>query len=264
MSATETTARDDELLSLAGRTAIVTGAASGIGRAAALVFATRGAHIVIVDRDGPGAREAVEEIERAGGTGAAHEADLSDGEAIEGCVEALTAEHEVVDVLFNQAGLPGPPGLEYDLESWTSTMMVNLWAPMRLLQGLLPSLRRSPSASVIITASTAGLASVPMLATYSASKAGVVFFVKSAAGALASEGIRVNAMCPGPIDTPALRRDLGDGTLGDESLEAVTSMVPLGRLGTPSDIADAALFLASDASRFLTGVALPVDGGLTA
>lgn len=251
--------------SLEGRTAIITGAASGMGRAAAVLFAARGAHVVVVDVDESLAQETVAEIEGGGGSGEACVLDLTDAAALEGFFEHVEANHKVVDVLYNHAGMPGPLALEFDAASWTQCLTLNLWVPMVTTQRLLPLLRRSPSASIIFTASVSGLIASPYRPTYAASKGGVVQFMKSLAAALGPEGIRANAICPGSTRTPLLAKDLGGGD--DEmrsSLEELIQSVPLRRAGEPSEVAHVALFLASDASKYLTGVAIPVDGGLVA
>ncbi|GAJ97114.1 SDR family NAD(P)-dependent oxidoreductase [Rhizobium rhizogenes] len=253
----------DAILTLTGRSALITGGASGMGRAASLLFAAHGAHVIIVDRNGEGADDTVEEIRRMGGSAEAHKVDLVDQNALDGFVDTFVRDHQVLDILFNHAGLPGPPAFQYDAESWYTCMAINVWVPMILTKRLLPQLRRSKSASIICTASIAGLRAVSFLPTYSASKAALIQFVKSAAQMLAAEGIRINAICPGATDTPALRRDLSDGTL-NTTIEAIAASVPMKRMGTPQDMAHMALFLASDASSFMTGVAIPVDGGATA
>ncbi|UDY38031.1 SDR family NAD(P)-dependent oxidoreductase [Dermatobacter hominis] len=246
---------------LAGRTAVITGGASGMGRAASVLFAENGAHVVVVDRDGPAGAEVVDEIRAAGGSAEHHVLDLSDQGAVAPWSEAL--EHEVVDVLFSHAGLPGPPGWRFDADSWNETMVVNVWAPMEVTRQLLPRLRRAPSASLIYTASTSGIRAVPGLLTYSASKGALIQFVRSLAVQLAPEGIRANAICPGATDTPALRRDIEDGTV-TASIETIAQHIPMRRLGTVDDVAGVALFLASDASAYVTGQAIPIDGGATA
>jgi len=248
-------------MTLSGRTAVVTGGASGMGRAGAVLFAAHGAHVVVVDRDAGAAKDAVEEILVAGGSAEHHVLDLADQDALAPWADAL--DHDVVDVLFSHAGLPGPPGWRFDAASWNETMVVNVWAPMELTKQLLPRLRRADSASLIYTASTSGLRAVPGMPTYSASKAALIQFVRSLAVQLAPEGIRANAICPGATDTPALRRDIEDGTVR-ASLETIAQHIPMGRLGTVDDVAQVALFLASDASAYLTGLAIPIDGGATA
>jgi 3-oxoacyl-[acyl-carrier protein] reductase len=261
MTATEPIRGDVDVLSLAGKTALITGGGSGMGRASAELFATKGAHVVIVDRNGEAGRETVDAITAAGGSAEWHQVELTDQQALDAYLDECAAAHDVIDVLFNHAGLPGPPGLDFDAESWTTNMTINVWVPMVVTKRLLPQLRRSRSASVLITASIAGLGANPGLVTYGASKAAVISFAKSAAVMLAPEHIRVNVICPGATDTPALRRDIEDGTLGSATLDTIAQTVPMRRLGTTQDIANTALFLASDASGFLTGAIIPVDGG---
>lgn len=252
-----------DTLSMAGRSALITGAASGIGQASALLMAAYGAHIVIVDRDESSGKATVDTITDAGGSAESHAVDLSDAGQLEEFLDVFTSNHASLDVLFNHAGVTGPPRLEYDKSSWDETMTVNLWVPMRTTQRLLPLLRKAGSASVICTASAAGLAGKAPLPTYAASKAALINFVKSCAIAVASEGIRINAICPGATDTPALRRDLDNGTL-DYPVEEILKTIPMRRLATTTDMANLALFLASDASSFITGTAIAVDGGTTA
>ncbi len=248
-------------MTLSGRTALITGGAAGMGRAASALFAANGAHVVVVDRDRAAADSTVEEIRAAGGSAERHVLDLSDQSALAPWVESL--ELDVLDVLFCHAGLPGPPGWRFDADSWNETMIVNVWAPMELTKLLLPRLRAAASASLIYTASTSGLRAVPGLLTYSASKGALIQFVRSLAVQLAPEGMRANAICPGATDTPALRRDIEDGTV-PASLETIATHIPMRRLGTVDDVAQLALFLASDASAYLTGLAIPIDGGATA
>ena len=248
-------------MTLAGRTAIITGGASGMGRAASVLFAANGAHVVVVDRDGPAGAEVVAEVRAGGGSAEHHVLDLADQAAIAPWAESL--EHEVVDVLFSHAGVPGPTGWRFDADTWNETMVVNVWAPMELTRQLLPRLRRAPAASLIYTASTSGLRAVPGLLTYSASKGALIQFVRSLAVQLAPEGIRANAICPGATDTPALRRDIGEGTV-TASIETIAQHIPMRRLGTVDDVAGVALFLASDAAAYVTGQAIPIDGGATA
>lgn len=250
-------------LSLAGRTAVITGGASGMGRASSLLFAAHGAHVVIVDRNGPAAEETAAEIRSTGGSAEAYQVDLIDQAALNTFVERFLAAHDSLDILFNHAGLPGPPGFDYEEESFNQCMTINVWVPMILTKRFLPLLRKSSSASIICTSSIAGIRAVSFLPTYSASKAALIQYIKSIAHLLAPERIRVNAICPGATDTPALRRDIADGIV-KATLEQIAGTVPLGRMGTPEDMAHVALFLASDASRFMTGLALPVDGGATA
>ena len=249
--------------SLQDKTALITGSASGMGRAGARLFAAQGAHVILADRNGDGAKAVADEIKGNGGSAESYGVELGDQAALEAFVGSVTAKHEVLDVFWNQAGITGPVNLDYDLASWTETMIVNTWVPMFLTQQLLPLLRRSAGASVICTASTAGLSGVALLPTYAVSKGGLIQFVRSAALSLAGEGIRVNAICPGATDTASMRRDVELGIV-QGTMEQVAAYIPMKRMGQPEDIANMALFLASDASRYVTGTVIPVDGGATA
>jgi 3-oxoacyl-[acyl-carrier protein] reductase len=248
---------------LQGKTALITAAASGMGRAGARLFAAHGAHVILVDVNGEGTDALTAEITGKGGSAEAHAADLGDQQALDGFLASVTAQHEVIDVLYNHVGITGPRALEYDLASWTRCMTVNIWVPMYVTQQLLPLLRRSPAASIIYTASTAGLVGVAPLPTYAASKGAVIQFMKSVAMMLAPEGIRANAICPGGTDTAGMRRDFETGVI-DAPLDAIAATVPLGHVAQPEEIASVALFLATDASRYMTGTVIPVDGGVTA
>lgn len=252
-----------EFMSLSGKTALVTGGASGMGRASSLLFATQGAHVIIVDRNGVAAEDTVTEIRGLGGSAEAHQIDLLDEAALDTFVDNLLRNHEALDILFNHAGLPAAPGFEYTAADFNVCMTINVWVPMILIKRLLPLLRKAPSASVVCTSSIAGLKAVSFFPTYSASKAALIQYVKSIAQLLAPEGIRVNAICPGATDTPALRRDIAEGIV-KATMEQIAASVPMRRLGTPDEMARTALFLASDASSFMTGVAIPIDGGATA
>ena len=249
--------------SLDGRTALITAGASGMGRAAAELFAARGAHVIVVDMNAAGCNETIAAIERAGGSAEAHAFDLTDDRALDAFLDDLVAHREVVDVLYNHAGIWEPAGFDYDAESWTRCMKLNVWVPMLTTQRLLPLLRRSASASIIFTASVSGLVASPYRLTYSASKGAVVLFMKSTAVMLGPEGIRANAICPGPINTPAFLPSFEEEGV-NETYEEFLKAVPLRRPGEPDEVAHVALFLASDASRFMTGVAVPVDGGYVA
>jgi 3-oxoacyl-[acyl-carrier protein] reductase len=246
---------------LSGRTALITGGASGMGRASSLQFAANGAHVIIADRDGDAADAAVAEIAGTGGSAEAHVVDVGDQARLGDWADSL--EHDVIDVFFNHAGVPGTAGWKWDADDWNQTMVVNVWAPMELTKRLMPRFRAAGNASLIYTSSTAGLRAVPGMFTYAASKAALIQFVRSLAVQLGPEGIRANAICPGATDTPALRRDIEDGRVR-ASLEQIAAHNPMRRLGTVDDVAHTALFLASNASAYLTGLAIPIDGGATA
>ncbi|MEV7389104.1 SDR family NAD(P)-dependent oxidoreductase [Streptomyces sp. NPDC091215] len=252
-----------DVLTIKGRTALVTAGASGMGRAAARLFAAHGAHVIVVDIDAARTEETVAELVGAGGSGEAHVVDLSDRPAVEAFLDSVIAQHDVLDVLFHHVGVTGPRALDFDTADWDTCMTLNVWVPTVMTQRLLPLLRRSRSASVVFTASTAGLVGVPDLPVYSATRGAVIQFMKSVALLLAPEGIRANAICPGGTDTAGMRAAFQEGAI-DASLNAIAATVPLGRVGVPDDVARMALFLASDAASYLTGTVIPVDGGVTA
>jgi 3-oxoacyl-[acyl-carrier protein] reductase len=253
----------EDPFSLSGKVAVITAAASGMGRAGAILMAARGAHVELVDLDGSGLEATATEITAAGGSVAVHAFDLTDQAELEGFLAGLATEHEAIDILYNHAGIPGPPEFEYDNESFDACMGLNIRVPMITTQRLLPQLRRSAAASLIYTASTSGLVASPYRPLYAASKGAVVQFMKSVAVALGPEGIRANAICPGPTATAALEPSFQDEKMS-ASLAAFLETVPLRRAGDPRELANVALFLACDASKFLTGAAIPVDGGYVA
>jgi NAD(P)-dependent dehydrogenase (short-subunit alcohol dehydrogenase family) len=176
--------------------------------------------------------------------------------------------HGKVNVLYNHAGIPGAAGLDIDDEAWRVATDVNMKGAFFATNAALPWLRKAVAgtASIIFTASVSGLVGSPLSPLYSMTKGGIVLLMKSLALQLGPEGIRVNAICPGPIATPMLPQFFGrEAAAGvDDLVEAFTANVPLGRSGRPEEIAAAALFLASDEASFITGVALPVDGGYLA
>lgn len=253
---------------LADRVALITAGASGMGRAAAELFAAHGAHVVVVDIHEEQARSTIDEIHSAGGSAEFHVADLTDAASVDGMTAAVARKHDRLDVLFNHAGAPAPPGLEFSSADWDRCMALNLRAPMVMTQATLPLLRNSEEASIIFTASVSGLVASPFSPLYAAAKGGVVLFMKSIAVALGPEGIRANAICPGPTDTPMLATFFGGKSQDDpgvrERLDGYLATLPLRRVGRPAEVADVALFLASRASSYLTGLAVPVDGGFIA
>lgn len=249
----------DPLLDVAGKTVMITAAGSGMGRAATLLFASRGAHVIAVDLSPESVEAVVAEVRDAGGSADPFAVDLTDSPAVGAFAEDVLARYEVLDVLYNHAGLRGPTDLDYDEQSILTTVTINLVTPMMLTRRLLPLLRKSAAASIIYTASTAGHNSSAALATYGATKAGLINFMRSVAVTLGPEGIRANAISPGATRTAGMVRNHTD-----EARERIASYIPLRRMGEPEDDAAVALFLASDASRYVTGVVIPVDGGLTA
>lgn len=253
---------------LENKIALISAAASGMGRAGALLFAREGAKVAAVDIDRAGAEAVAGEIRAAGGEAAAIAADLSrDGESRR-IVDAAVDAFGGLDVLWNHVGHPGPGRVEgVDMDDYALAMDLNLRSVLVTTTQALPALRARGGGAILFTASIAGLAGSPFSPIYSAAKFGVVGLMQSMACRYGPEGIRVNAVCPAPIDTPMLETFmLRPDTQGDREAnrERMKGAIPLGRTGRPEEVANAALFLCSDEASFVNGVALPVDGGYLA
>ncbi len=256
---------------LADRVAVVTAAGSGMGRASAMLFAEEGATVVVVDLAREAAEAVVGEIEQAGGKAVAETCDVADVAQLKGVFDRIESTFGVLHVLFNHAGIPGPAGIE-DVaeEEWHRAIDVNMKSAWFGTAFGLPLLKRAEGkGSLIYTASTSGLVGSTMSPLYAMAKGGIVNFARGVALYAAADGIRANVICPGPIDTPMLPQFFGRTpearAAADENMPAfMAAAVPMGRAGNPTEIAQAALFLASDASSFITGVPLPVDGGYVA
>ncbi len=246
--------------SLAGRNALVTGASRGIGRSIAISLSENGAHVILVARNAELLNEVKAEIESMGGSAQVIAADL----ALEEAAEQIAQQTDVdsLNVLVNNAGGNSfmSPVQSMRLSGWRKTLNLNLDSIVALTQALIPRLVNSGNGSVINVASVAGLNSSPFMSHYGAAKAALISFSRSLAVELAAQGVRVNSLVPGWIET-----DLTDFLRDTKEAEAgALARVPMARWGRPEEIADAALFLASDSSSFMTGQELIVDGGLTA
>jgi NAD(P)-dependent dehydrogenase (short-subunit alcohol dehydrogenase family) len=251
---------------------IVTAAASGMGRAGALRFAKEGAAVGVVDIDAAGVEAVVAEIKAAGGRAHPLVADLTRDEDSRRIISETARAYGGLDFVWNHVGHPGPAAVEgIDMKDYDLAMTLNLRTVLVTTEAALPELRARGGGSLLYTASTSGLAGSPFSPVYSAAKHGVVGFVRAMAKRYGREKIRVNAICPGPIDTPMLRvfvaRPDQQSTLGSDKEQLVRQrggQNPLGRTGRPDEVASAALFLLSDEASFVTGAALAVDGGATA
>lgn len=248
-------------MKLQGRVSLVTGAASGIARATAIQFAREGAAVMAVDCDAEGLQETVQTIRGEGGQAEWLRVDVAKSVEVRGAVTATLERLGDLDVLFNGAGiLAYGTVLETPEETWNRVLAVNLTGTFLFCQAVLPHLMQKGRGSIINVASTTGAHDAcAHAAAYVSSKGGVTLLTRSMGIDYAGSGIRVNAICPGPTDTPMLRK-----ALSPDQLAGFARSFPMQRLGQPDEIAKAAVFLASDDASFVTGALLYVDGGQTA
>lgn len=248
---------------LDGKVAVITGAASGIGRATALLFAREGASVLVADVNEPGGQEVVQAITAAQGRATFLPVDVSRSAEVAAMIRAAVEQFGGLDVLFNNAGIAGESRwlAESSEENWHRVLAVNLTGVYLGMRYAIPVMMERGGGSIISTASVAGMVGWRQAAAYSAAKAGVINLTRTAALEYARYAIRVNCICPGVIETPLLERVQGTD---EAARNRLLTMQPMPRLGQPDDIAYMALYLASDESRFVTGAAMVVDGGYTA
>lgn len=250
------------MVSLDGKVTIVTGAASGIGRAAAERFAQLGARVLVADLDVEGAEAAAREIADGGGDASAITVDVTSAHDAEAMVQAARERYGRLDVLHANAGLATPPrpAEATDEADFDRIMAVNVRGVWLCARAAAPAMREAGGGSIVVTASIMGVRARPGFCAYAPSKAAAIHLARTLALELAPDGIRVNCVAPVATETPMLTEFVGDQPL-DAGREAFVAGIPLGRLARPGDVAAAAAFLASDAAEFITGAVVPVDGG---
>jgi len=249
----------EETVDFTGKIALITGAGNGIGRAAALGFASRGAKVVVVDRDTAGGEATAGIIRQQGGEARFVAADVTKSAEVQNYVKATLDAYGAIDCFFNNAGIEGSvaPTAEYDEEMFDRVMTVNVKGVFLGLRHVLPVMLAQKSGAIVNTASTAGVVGTPRMPAYTASKHGVLGLTKLAAKEYAAHKIRVNAICPGVTDTPMMAGFIG----GDPAIEKMMNdTLPFGRMGRPEEQAEAAVWLCSDAASFVSGESMLVDG----
>lgn len=250
---------------LEDRVAIITGGGGAIGRATARRLAAEGAAVVVGDRLAASAESVADGIRADGGRSIAMVVDVTDEASVGALVDGALAAYGRIDILHNNAGVLLPGSVtEVAVEAWSKTLAVNVTGAFLCSRAVLPAMISAGRGSIIHTSSVSGVVGEAGIAAYCASKGALVMLARQMAVDYARQGIRVNALCPGWIDTP-FNDPANERAGGKEALAPfIDVFVPMGRQGTPEEVADAVAFLASDDSRYMTGAVLVVDGGLTA
>jgi NAD(P)-dependent dehydrogenase (short-subunit alcohol dehydrogenase family) len=252
-------------MKLEGKVAIVTGGASGIGRASAILFANEGAKVLVVDTDERNGRATLEAICATGDEGVFAKADVSCEEEVRAVIELALQRWERIDILFNNAGVLLVKSIvDMTGEEWDRVMSINVKAAFLAIKYAVPAMRSGGGGAILNTGSIASFTGQLGTPAYSASKGAIALLTKSLALDLGRDRIRVNCICPGITDTPMLREHLGHGAEGEAHIRARLARVPTGAILSPEDVARAALYLVSDDSIGITGVLHVVDGGLLA
>lgn len=246
------------------KVAFVTGGASGIGRATAMAFAREGAQVAVIDRSLSAAQAVAGEITDSGGVAVAVECDVSQAKDVDAAIRATIDRFGGLDIAFNNAGIEQRPVKIADLsdDEFESISSINLRGVFLCMKRQIPLMQQRGGGVIVNTSSGAGVTGIAGQAAYVAVKHGVIGMSKSAALEYAADGIRVNAICPGIIETPMITERVSGGT--DEGQSKMVSQEPVGRMGTPDEIAQAVLYMCSDVAAFMTGHAMVVDGGQTA
>jgi NAD(P)-dependent dehydrogenase (short-subunit alcohol dehydrogenase family) len=249
---------------LEGKSVIITGAGSGIGRAAALLFTKEGAKLIAVDRS-EAVKDTVEQVRKAGGTAEAVMADAGSEKDVIGFIDKALSAYGRLDAIWANAGISGGlvPLAEQTVEHWQEILRINLIGPFLAIKYAMPHMIAQKSGAIVLTASVAGLKSGASGHPYAASKAGVISLVQTTAYSLSGTGVRINAVCPGLVET-GMTKPLFDNARQRGTEQKIGQLNPLKRAGQPHELAAMGLFLASDEASYVNGQAIPVDGGLTA
>lgn len=249
-----------------GKVALVTGGGSGIGEAAALVLARNGAKVVLCDLDADGGGHTVRQIEAAGGEALFVKADVSSARDVEALVASAVDRFGALHCAVNNAGIQGEVDStdQCSEENWNRIVAINLTGVWLCMKYEIRQMKRQGAGAIVNIASNFGLVGSPGMPAYSAAKHGVLGLTKTAALENAKLGVRVNAVCPGPVQTPLVDQMLLDQPeAAGEIMESITSRLPLGRIGRAEEVGGAVVWLCSDQASFVTGMAMPVDGGFT-
>ncbi|MBI3911179.1 MAG: SDR family oxidoreductase [Armatimonadetes bacterium] len=249
---------------LKDRIALITGAGAGIGRASVMAFTREGAHVVAVDVNESTAAETVALARGSAGEAVVFRADVSRSAEVQAMIRFAVERYGGLDILFNNAGIvQNGTVTETPEDEWEQTMAINLRSVFLGCKYAIPEMRRRGGGVIINTASVAGLVGVRNRASYSASKMGIVGLTRSIAIDYIQDNIRANAICPGTVDTPSLRQRIAQAEDPEAARIAFLARQPMGRLGTPEEIAALAVYLAAEESAYMTGSATVIDGGLS-
>jgi NAD(P)-dependent dehydrogenase (short-subunit alcohol dehydrogenase family) len=251
-------------MKLQGKVAVITGGTDGIGKAIAVTFAEEGAKIMMVGRDPKKGQVALEEVRRFG-EAAYFKGDVADSSQVIRMVEETIQKYSKIDILVNNAAVC-PPGsvVTTSEETWDQVIGVNLKGVFLCSKYIIPHMQKTGGGAIVNIGSINSLMAMENEAAYDASKGGVLMLTRAMALDFAKAGIRVNCICPGAIETPMLKASLDTSPDPKAARESLTAKHPLRRTGTPDEVAQAALFLVTDASSFVTGAVIPVDGGILA
>jgi len=258
------------MIDLKNKVALVTGGGSGIGKETCLEFARAGARVAVVDINRKNGEKTLSMVESMGGKALFIEADVTRAVDVELYVNETVGRFERIDVFFNNAGIVGPmtPIHKYPEDEFDRVMAINVKGVFLGLKYVLPVMMEQKAGSIINMSSTSGMKGYPGLAAYTASKHAVIGLTRVAAGEVVKKGVRVNAICPGPVNTNLLAKSLEKENQTGERLKSLidysNSITPLGRFAEVDEVAKVVLFLASESAHFLNGVVLPVDAGITA